>query len=111
MKKKPAASPKNPVPVKPVKDFSAVFSALQQMLQPYEEHLSVVPYRPEFYCLQTRKAVHKGKPVWFAAIRMGKNYVSYHLMPVYMNAALQKRIPAGVKETDAGQGLLQFQRG
>ncbi len=108
MKKKPAASPKNPVPVKPVKDFSAVFSALQQMLQPYEEHLSVVPYRPEFYCLQTRKAVHKGKPVWFAAIRMGKNYVSYHLMPVYMNAALQKRIPRELKKRMQGKACFNF---
>jgi len=37
-------------------------------------------------------AVHKGKPVWFAAIRMGKNYVSYHLMPVYMNSAMQRTL-------------------
>jgi len=79
-------------PAKSLKDFAAVFAGLQEILKPYEKHLHVLPYKPEFYTLVTRLAVHKGKPVWFAAIRMGKNYVSYHLMPVYMNAALQKRI-------------------
>jgi len=29
--------------------------------------------------------------------RMGKNYVSYHLMPVYMNPALQKHISPELK--------------
>jgi len=37
----------------------------------------------------TRLPVQKGKPVRLAAIRMVKNYVSYHLMPVYMNPVLQ----------------------
>jgi hypothetical protein len=25
----------------------------------------------------------KGRDVWFGAVRLGKAYVSYHLMPVY----------------------------
>jgi hypothetical protein len=108
LKKKPTAATTMRTLTKPAKDFSAVFSALQQMLQPYEEHLNVVPYRPEFYCLQTRKAVHKGKPVWFAAIRMGKNYVSYHLMPVYMNAVLQNRIPPELKKRMQGKACFNF---
>jgi hypothetical protein len=80
--KKSAISSKNRASAKPVKSLATVFCALQKILQPYEKDLSVVPYRPEFYCLETRRPVHKGRPVWFAAVRMGKNYVSYHLMPV-----------------------------
>jgi hypothetical protein len=108
MRKKPDARSKKLVAAKPKKDFSAVFSALQKILQPYERHLSILPYRPEFYCLQTREAVHRGKPVWFAAIGKGKSYVSYHLMPVYMNAAMQKRIPPELKKRMQGKACFNF---
>jgi hypothetical protein len=83
-RKKSAPSPKGRAPAKPANDFSEVFAALQEILKPYERHLRVLPYKPEYYCLVTRLTVHKGKPIWFAAIRRGKNYVSYHLMPVYI---------------------------
>jgi hypothetical protein len=107
-KKTMASSAKKPAPAKPEKDFSAVFAALQKILKPYEQHLHVLPYKPEFYCLVTRLPVYKKKPVWFAAIRMGKNYVSYHLMPVYMNPAMQKRIPPGLKKRMQGKACFNF---
>lgn len=109
MKKiKPASSLKRLASAKPAKDFAAVFAALLEILKPYEKHLHVLPYKPDFYALVTRLAVHKGKPVWFAAIRMGKNYVSYHLMPVYMNPAMQKRIPPELKKRMQGKACFNF---
>jgi hypothetical protein len=36
--------------------------------------------------------------VKFAAIRLTKNYVRYHLMPVYMNSVLQKRTAPELKK-------------
>lgn len=107
-KKKPISSPQKPAPAKPGKDFAGVFAALKEILEPYEKHLHVLPYKPEYYCLVTRLAAHKGKPVWFAAIRMGKNYVSYHLMPVYMNPAMQKRIPPELKKRMQGKACFNF---
>jgi len=50
----------------------------------------------------------EGKPVWFAVIRMGKNYVSYHLMPVYMNRVLQKRISPELKKRMQGKACFNF---
>ena len=113
MKKKKATSAgpsaaKKVVAAKPAKNFGAVFTALKEILEPYEEHLKVLPYKPEFYCLVTRLPCYKGKPVWFASIRMGKNYVSYHLMPVYMNAAMQKRIPPELKKRMQGKACFNF---
>jgi hypothetical protein len=107
-RKKSAPSPKGRAPAKPANDFSEVFAALQEILKPYERHLRVLPYKPEYYCLVTRLTVHKGKPIWFAAIRRGKNYVSYHLMPVYMNAAMQKRIPQKLKARMQGKACFNF---
>jgi hypothetical protein len=96
------------VATKLAKDFRSVFTAFQVILKPYEKRLKVLPYKPEFYALVTREAVHKGKPVWFAAIRMGKNYVSYHFMPVYMNPAMQKSIPTELKKRMQGKACFNF---
>jgi len=107
-KKKPTSSAQKPALAKAAKDLPAVFAALKEILEPYEKHLHILPYKPEFYCLVTRLSVHKGKLVWFAAIRMGKNYVSYHLMPVYMNPAMQKRIPPELKKRMQGKACFNF---
>jgi hypothetical protein len=74
----------------------------------YERHFHVLPYKPQYYCLVTRLPVHQGKPMWFAALRMGKNYVSYYLMTVYMNPAMQKRIPPGLKKRMQGKACFNF---
>jgi hypothetical protein len=89
-------------------DFKTVFASLTKILKPYEKHLSVVPYRPEFYCLQTRAVGPNGKPVWFGAVRLGKNYVSYHFMPIYMNAALRKRVSPALKKRMQGKACFNF---
>jgi hypothetical protein len=106
-KKKPTGSPKSWLPPSPPKNLPW-YAALKEILELYEKDLLVQPYKPEFSCLVTCLAVHKGKPVWFASIRMGKNYISYHLMPVYMNAATQKRIPAGLKKRMQGKACFNF---
>jgi hypothetical protein len=107
-KKKLAALTKKPAAPKAAQDLAGVFAALKGILEPYEKDLHVLPYKPESYCLVTRLTVHKGKPVWFAYIRMGKNYVSYHLLPVYMNAAMQKRIPPELKKRMQGKACFNF---
>jgi hypothetical protein len=107
-KKQPVAGTKKTASAKPGKDFSVVFNALQEILRPYEKHLKILPYKPEFYGFVTRLPVHKGKPFWFAAVRMGKNYVSYHFMPVYMNGGMQKRIPPELKKRMQGKACFNF---
>ena len=107
-KKKTTSSPKKSAATKPAKEFGGVFAALKGILEPYERDLHVLPYKPEYYCLVTRLAVRKGKPVWFASVQMGKNYVSYHLLPVYMNAAMQKRIPPELKKRMQGKACFNF---
>jgi hypothetical protein len=39
---------------------------------------------------------------------MGKNYVSYHFMPVYMNGGMQKRIPPELKKRMQGKACFNF---
>ncbi len=107
-KKKTTSLPRKTAPAKSAKDFPAVFAALKKILNPYEKHLSIVRYKPEFYYLETVLPCYKGKPVMFGAVRLGKNYVSYYLMPVYMNPGLQKRISPELKERMQGKSCFNF---
>ena len=107
-KKKTTSSRKKTVPAKSARDFPAVFAALKKILTPYEKHLSVVRYKPEFYYLETVLPRYKGKPVLFGAVRLGKNYVSYYLMPVYMTPDLQKRISPELRKRMQGKSCFNF---
>lgn len=46
----------------------------------------------------------------FGAVRRGKNYVSFHFMPVYMNAALRQKIPPELKERMQGKACFNFKQ-
>ena len=107
-KKKRLPSRKKTAPAKSAKNFPAVFAALKKILTPYEKRLSVVRYRPEFYYLETLLPGHTGKAVCFGAVRLGKNYVSYYLMPVYMTPALQKRISPELRKRMQGKSCFNF---
>jgi len=48
--------------------------------------------------------------MWFAEVRLGKAYVSYHLMPLYMNPTLQSAIPADLKKRMQGKTCFNFKK-
>ncbi len=107
-KKKTTSLRKKTAPARSAKDFPAVFAALKNILTPYEQRLSVVRYKPEFYYLETILPCYKGKPLHFGAVRLGKNYVSYYLMPVYMSLDLQKRISPELRKRMQGKSCFNF---
>jgi len=92
-------------------EFSAAFAALRATLAPFAAgNMRVVTDSPENYYLETAFPVFRGKPVFFAAVRKGKAYVSYHLMPLYMNPALQKRVSPELKRRQQGKSCFNFTR-
>jgi hypothetical protein len=66
------------------KQFATVYSRLSEMLLRHKERLSVAIEKPGEFWMAVTGATYRGKPLVFAGVRMGKNYVSYHLMSVYM---------------------------
>ena len=72
------------------RDFDAVFAALKKILKPHERRMAVSKDGRAGYCLESKAPGHKGRPLMFGAIQINKNYVSYHLVPIYMNVALQR---------------------
>jgi len=90
-------------------DFSAAFKALREILTPYASRdMRVVHDKPDYYYLETTFSVMGRGPMMFAAVRAGKNYVSYHLLPLYMNPPLQSKVSADLKRRKQGKACFNF---
>ena len=79
-------------------DLKSVFDRLKTILAPYEPKMDVAQNTKTMYILNTRHLLKKNYPLMFGGVRLGKNYVSYHLMAVYaspdvpMSPELKKRM-------------------
>lgn len=93
-------------------DFSAVFTALKTPLAKYVKRLAVKTDTPVEYNLVTKSPSpfpqHKGHPMWFASVRIGKAYVSFHLLPLYMNPLLANTISPQLKKRMQGKACFNF---
>ena len=49
-----------------------------------------------------------GKPLFAAAVQVRKSYVSYHLMPIYMNPALMATVSAALRKRMQGKACFNF---
>ena len=88
-------------------DFAAVFAVLKPVLARYAKRLSVKADTPTEYTLLTKRPSpfpqHKGQPMYFGSVRLGKAYVSFHLMPLYMCPALTDTISPALKRRMQGK--------
>ncbi|MFZ0037383.1 MAG: hypothetical protein WAK91_08185 [Candidatus Acidiferrales bacterium] len=88
--------------------FRAVFAAMRAMLETLAPRLRVATDKPDNYYLNTVSPSGKGKPLAFAAVQIKKNYVSYHLVPVYMNPGLLAGMSPELKKHMQGKGCFNF---
>ena len=93
-------------------DFETVFAVLKPVLQKHAKRLSVKTDTPTEYTLVTKSASrfpqHKGQPMDFGSVRLGKAYVSLHLMPLYMNPVLTKSISPALQKRMQGKTCFNF---
>lgn len=92
------------------KDFPAVFTRLKAMLEPLEPLLVLEADTEQGYSLNTPYAEKFGKPLFFGAAQIKKNYVSYYLMPVYVFPDLLKGISPELKKHMQGKSCFNFTR-
>lgn len=50
------------------------------------------------------------EPMWFGAVRLGKAYVSFHLMPLYMNPVMQAKVSAPLRKRMQGKTCFNFKK-
>ena len=92
----------------PQSDFAEVFSTLRDVMASYAGELQATANGPKKYYLVTKSLSWKGGPMFFGAVIMGKAYVSYHLMPLYVQPALMKQISPELKRHMQGKSCFNF---
>lgn len=95
-----------------VPGYSAVFTALKPVFATAARRLAVKTDTATEYTLNTRSPSpfpqHKGQPLFFGSVRIGKAYVSLHLMPLYMNPALLLKISPDLMKRMTGKACFNF---
>jgi hypothetical protein len=95
-----------------VTTFASVFAALKPVLASCANRLAVKTETSVEYTLVTKSASpfpqHKGQPMFFGSVRLGKAYVSFHLMPLYMCPVLATRISPALKKRMQGKTCFNF---
>ena len=93
-------------------DFAPIFTALKPVFSKCQSSLVVKTDTAEEYALVTKNPSpfpqHKGHPMFFGSVKRSKAYVSVHLMPIYMNGALQKLISPALKKRMQGKSCFNF---
>jgi hypothetical protein len=91
-------------------DFPSVFSHLKAIMQKYERPpFKANPDAPGNYTLTgPASPLTRGRDLWLGAVQIKKNYVSYHLMPVYAFPDLLKELSPELKKRMQGKACFNF---
>ncbi len=88
--------------------MSDIFCALRAVMAPYGESLDIKHDEPGNFYLDTYHVMRNKKPLFFGAVQIKKNYVSYHLMPVYVSPELLNDISPELKKRMHGKSCFNF---
>jgi hypothetical protein len=85
-----------------------IFAELRAIMAPYARRLDCAVDRDDELSVNTKHVQENGKLLWFGGVRMRKRYVSYHLMPVYVNRELVEGISPDLKKRMQGKSCFNF---
>lgn len=91
-------------------DFPHIFKRLKAILAEYQESVVVTTNDTNSYWLETDYVQKYNKRLFFGAVQIKKNYVSYHLMPVYMYPDLLDSISPELKKHMQGKSCFNFKK-
>ncbi len=89
-------------------DFLSVFAALREILEPFIGELAVQTDKPGNFHLEIPAILHRRKPLYFAGIRTGKNYVSFHLLSLYYTPELSNGMSPALQKRKQGKACFNF---
>ena len=73
-----------------------------------ERDLVLVHDEDDNYYLDTSFVMKNKKPLFFGAVQIRKNYVSYHLMPVYVTPQLLTDMSPDLRKRMQGKSCFNF---
>lgn len=90
--------------------FAGVFADLKPVLAKHAKRLKVKTDSAVEYTVVSKTPSpfpqHKGQPLSFGCVKVGKAYVSFHLLPLYMNPAIA--VPPALKKRMQGKACFNF---
>jgi hypothetical protein len=89
-------------------DFTATFARLRSLLEPFAQKLVVKGDRPDVYCLDTPHVERWNKELNFGSVQIRKNYVSFHLFPVYMYPEMLDELSPELRKRMQGKSCFNF---
>ena len=91
-----------------VTDFQAVFSRLRGILADAQNQAVVTANQEGNYSLSTPYSSLYKKEVYLGGVQVRKNYVSFHLMPVYMYPDLLEGVSPALRRRMQGKSCFNF---
>lgn len=88
--------------------LDAVLAELCAIMAPYAAKLDSRTAGDAGLYVDTRHVQKNGNPLFFGAVQMKKAYVSYHLMPVYLDPGLLAGISSELRAKMQGKSCFNF---
>jgi hypothetical protein len=98
----------NPSEEAMARDDDATVAGLKNILKPYMHRTYVVSDDENGCYLEANEITYKGRRLFLAAVRRGKAYVSYHLIPLYMCPDLTKGMSPALRKRMQGKTCFNF---
>jgi hypothetical protein len=89
-------------------DFFTSFNSIKSILKIYEKSLRVIADSNDNYCLNAGYDEKRKADIYFGGVQIKKNYVSFHLMPVYVNPNLLQNLSPELKKRMQGKSCFNF---
>jgi len=89
-------------------DLEPFYRRLTSILEPYGRRLHVTAQTPTEYGVDVAPEPERDPTTWFGGVRLGKRYVSYYLMPVYVDPSLAETISPELRGRMQGKSCFNF---
>ena len=88
--------------------MEAAFERLTTLLAPYQDELIVKTDEPGHLYLDAPPSPSYPNGLFFGAVKIGKSYVSFHLMPVNVHPELLEGISPDLRKRMQGKSCFNF---
>ena len=86
------------------------FQHLKEILVEHSKSMLVVVDEKDNFYLNTHHVMKNKKAMYFGSTKINKNYVSFHLMPVYIFPELLEEISPELKKRMQGKSCFNFKK-
>ena len=89
-------------------EFGLLFERFKTMLAPYAARMHVTGAGTAMYGIDMAPEGERDASTWFAGTRLGKRYVSYYLMPIYVQPSLLDDISPELRRRMQGKSCFNL---